>query len=105
MKIPGICNFRLCTLSDKDLAEKVASGLNRMYESPFKVPSRSIPARPNADFDLLVGELIVRNQEKDALLTTIREFNFAHKVETGEFLFTRELVEKIIKAQSYDKKT
>lgn len=59
IKIPGLVNFRLCTLSDKQLAEKVSKRLIEMYETG-NVPIRNIPARPNEDFDLLVGELIYR---------------------------------------------
>lgn len=60
MVLPGLIQFRECTLSDKELATKVAEGLQKMYTAPCTVPSRNIPARPNADFDLLVGELIYR---------------------------------------------
>lgn len=59
MKLPGVIQFRLCKLSNQELAEKVAAELNQMYISG-KIPSRHIPARPDQDFDLLVGELIVR---------------------------------------------
>ena len=60
MKLPGIVQFRKCTLSDKELAEKVAEGLNKMYTEPVSVPPRHIPAQPDNDFDLIVAELIVR---------------------------------------------
>lgn len=73
MQLPGIVNFRLCTLSDQDLAEAVAAGLNKMYKEPVTVPSRQIPARPNEDFDLLVGELIVRFLAK---IDILKEANF-----------------------------
>lgn len=64
MKLPGLIQFRLCKLTDKELAQAVADGLNKMYSEPARVPSRSIPARPDKDFDLLVAELIVRFIEK-----------------------------------------
>jgi hypothetical protein len=60
MKLPGLVQFRKCSLTDKELAEKVAEGLNKMYTEPVSVPSRHIPAQPNNDFDLIVAELIVR---------------------------------------------
>jgi hypothetical protein len=60
MKLPGLVQFRKCSLTDKDLAEKVAEGLNKMYTDPVSVPSRHIPAQPDNDFDLIVAELIVR---------------------------------------------
>ncbi len=64
MILPGLIQFRICTLSDKELAEAVAEGLFKMYKEPVSVPTRHIPARPNEDFDLLVGELVVRFMEK-----------------------------------------
>jgi hypothetical protein len=60
MELPGLVQFRLCTLSDRELAEAVAEQLKKMYEPTVSVPTRHIPARPNQDFDLLVAELIVR---------------------------------------------
>lgn len=62
MKIPGLVNFRLCKLSDLELSKKVSDGLNEMY-STGKLPPRHIPAQPDNDFDLLVGELLVRFHE------------------------------------------
>ena len=60
MKLPGLIQFRKCTLTDKELAGAVAEGLAKMYTPPVEVPSRNIPARPDQDFDLLVGELVFR---------------------------------------------
>lgn len=59
IQLPGVVQFRECTLTDKELAEAVAEALNKMYDTG-RIPSRQIPARPNEDFDLLVGELVVR---------------------------------------------
>lgn len=64
IKLPGIVNFRLCTLTDDELTKAVADHICEMYKMPFKLPPRSIPAKPNKDFDLLLGELIVRFIEK-----------------------------------------
>ena len=58
----SIVSFRLCTLTDKELLDKVNEGVDKMYVD-MKIPSRNIPARPNEDFDLLVGEMIVRFYE------------------------------------------
>jgi hypothetical protein len=55
----AIVNFRLCTLTDAELLEKVDAKTDEIYISG-KIPSRNIPAQPNDDFDLLVGELIKR---------------------------------------------
>ena len=62
MKLPGLIQFRLCKLEDKELMQRIADSLNTMYETS-KIPSRHIPAQPDNDFDLLVGELIVRFSE------------------------------------------
>lgn len=61
--VPGLCNFRLCTLKDEELMLGVSQHLKEIYETG-KVPSRNIPARPNEDFDLLLGELLIRFKEK-----------------------------------------
>ncbi len=59
IKIPGIVSFRKCTLSDSELLEKVGDRLGRLYQFG-EIPMRHIPARPDDDFDLLVGELMMR---------------------------------------------
>ena len=71
MQLPGLIQFRKCTLTDKDLAEAVAAALCKMYEQPVSVPTRHIPARPDEDFDLLVGEILVRFLEKTELLKEV----------------------------------
>lgn len=55
----AIVSFRKCTLSNWELVEKVNKLTDQMF-TDRKIPSRNIPARPNDDYDLLVGELIVR---------------------------------------------
>lgn len=62
MKLPGLIQFRLCKLDDKELAARVAERLATMYKTG-RLPSRNVPARPDDDFDLLVAELIVRFAE------------------------------------------
>lgn len=59
----GICQFRKCTLSDDELLKKVDKLTDEMYQIG-KIPTRNIPARPNDDYDLLVGELILRLSER-----------------------------------------
>ena len=59
MKLPGLIQFRLCKLENKELCERVAKALNKMHTTG-DLPSRHIPAQPDKDFDLLVAELIVR---------------------------------------------
>jgi hypothetical protein len=58
----ALVTFRLCTLTDKELLDKVDAMTDKMYDSQ-KVPTRHIPARPNDDYDLLVGEVIHRYNE------------------------------------------
>ncbi len=52
-------SFRPCTLSDEELFLKVLHLTDEMYKTG-KIHYRQIPARPNQDYDLLVGELVVR---------------------------------------------
>ena len=59
----AIAAFRECTLSDKELLEKVDELTDRIYDE-YKIPDRHIPARPNEDYDLLVGELLLRYADK-----------------------------------------
>ena len=58
-----ISSFRLCTLSNEDLIKKVDSITDNMYKTQ-KVPNMHIPAMPDDDYDLLVGELLQRFSEK-----------------------------------------
>ena len=60
MQLPGLIQFRKCTLTDKQLAEAAAAWLERIYTPPIQVPVRNVPARPDEDFDLVIGELIYR---------------------------------------------
>jgi hypothetical protein len=55
--------FRLCDLSDEELSYKVDTMTDEMYRTG-EIPTRQIPARPNKDYDLLVGELIYRFRAK-----------------------------------------
>ncbi len=55
----GLVSFRLCNLTNEELIKKVDKQLDNIFIEG-KIPSRHIPARPNDDFDLLVGELIMR---------------------------------------------
>lgn len=64
----ALVTFRLCKLSDEDLLKKVNEGIDNLYIEG-KIPPRNIPARPDSDFDLLVGELIMRFKERDTTLT------------------------------------
>lgn len=57
-----IATFRKCTLTNEELLRTVDQGTDEIYKTG-KIPTRNIPARPNEDYDLLVGELILRFKE------------------------------------------
>jgi len=59
----AIATFRKCTLSDEDLMEEIDKQTDYMFENG-KIPTRHVPAQPNNDYDLLVGELILRLKER-----------------------------------------
>ena len=59
----AIVKFRKYTLTDAELVERVDKATDEMYKTG-KLPSRNIPARPDYDFDLLVGELVFRFYHK-----------------------------------------
>lgn len=54
-----IATFRKCTLNNQELLRAVDTLTDKMYKDG-KIPDRQIPARPDQDYDLLVGELILR---------------------------------------------
>ncbi len=58
--IPNLVYFGLCTLDDMELAKKTSNMLYTAYTKTQELPKGHIPARPDEDFDLLVGELIKR---------------------------------------------
>lgn len=59
----AIAGFRLTTLSDEELMDKVDKLNDEMYKSQ-KVHPRHVPARPNDDYDILIGELLLRFKER-----------------------------------------
>lgn len=58
----GIVSFRLCKLTTEELIRKVDEMTDEMYQTG-QTPTRHIPARPDEDYDLLVGELVQRMRE------------------------------------------
>lgn len=62
--------FRLCKLSSHELIEKLDKQTDEMFQTQ-QVPTRHIPARPDADYDLLVGELIMRFGELEAFINSV----------------------------------
>lgn len=69
----SIAGFRLCKLNSKDLLDRVDIHTDNLYQLR-EIPDRHIPARPEQDFDLLVGELEIRFKEtKDLVETCLSE--------------------------------
>lgn len=58
----GICQFRVTSLTDEELLKAVDKKVDQMYEKN-EVPARHIPARPDEDLDILIGELLLRFKE------------------------------------------
>jgi hypothetical protein len=63
----AIASFRKCKLSTPELLEKVDKLTDEMFKKQ-EVPTRHIPARPDDDYDLLIGELILRVNEQRELI-------------------------------------
>ena len=59
----AICQFRKCTLKDEELAREIERITDEMYSKTHEVPMKQIPARPDKDYDLLIGELLIRFRE------------------------------------------
>jgi hypothetical protein len=59
----AIASFRKCTLSNTELLEKIDKQTDRIFQIQ-RVPTRNVPAEPNEDYDLLIGEMLQRFQEK-----------------------------------------
>jgi hypothetical protein len=69
----SITSFRLCKLSNSDLLKKVDTLTDEMFKNQ-EIPVRHIPARPDSDYDLLVGELILRFKELEEEITALSGF-------------------------------
>ena len=67
--------FSLCTLSDEELVKKVDKLTDEMFQRQ-EVPLRSIPAEPNNDYDLLIGELLIRFSNQ---VQAVVKVNFAEE--------------------------
>lgn len=59
----ALVSFRLCKLTDDQLINRIDQLTDDLYINN-KVPARNIPARPDDDYDLLIGELLLRFKEK-----------------------------------------
>jgi len=58
----ALVNFRLCTLTDEELVKAVDAQTDALAEKGAF--TRHVPALPNDDYDLLVGELVFRFHER-----------------------------------------
>ncbi|MBO0947315.1 hypothetical protein [Fibrella forsythiae] len=76
----AIVQFELCTLTNEELVQKVDQLTDQIYQTG-KIPSRYIPARPNDDYDLLVGELCVRFAKLTNLETVKKEVTVTVRAE------------------------
>jgi len=63
--------FSVCTLSDEELVKKVDKLTDEMFQKQ-EVPTRNIPAEPNNDYDLLVGELLIRFSNLQAVVKVLK---------------------------------
>lgn len=68
----AINSFRLCKLSNHDLIIKIDKQTDRMFQIQ-RLPTRNIPAEPNEDYDLLIGELILRFGELESFLNSLED--------------------------------
>ena len=66
----AITSFRLCKLSSHELVKKIDEQTDNIFKNQ-ELPTRHIPARPDADYDLLVGELILRFGEIEAFINSV----------------------------------
>jgi hypothetical protein len=64
----AIASFRVCKLTDEQLIKRIDEKTDEIFRNPSdnfpRVLYRSIPARPDEDYDILIGELILRFKEK-----------------------------------------
>ena len=66
----AVASFRKCTLSTIELIAKIDVQTDVMFKKQ-EVPTRQIPARPNEDYDLLIGELVLRVKEFEKFVNVV----------------------------------
>ena len=85
----AITNFRKCKLSNNDLLQKIDTLTDEIFKNQ-EVPTRHIPARPDADYDLLIGELLQRFTDKwipvELELPEIGEYVFVYNTEGAKLV-------------------
>ena len=89
----GIVSFRKCTLSTIELIAKVDSQTDVMFTKQ-EVPTRHIPARPNEDYDLLIGELVLRVMEFEKFINVV-ENSLNHIEKTKEIECLSDLKKRV----------
>jgi len=78
----AIASFRKCTLSTIELIAKIDVQTDVIFKKQ-EVPTRHIPARPNEDYDLLIGELVLRVQEFEKFVNVV-ENSLIHIEKTND---------------------
>ena len=63
----ALASFRLCKLHSLELIDKLDNQTDEMFKTQ-QIPTRHIPTRPDSDYDLLVGELILRFKELESFI-------------------------------------
>ena len=102
----AITSFRLCKLSTHELAKKLDKLTDEMFRKQ-ELPTRHIPARPDADYDLLVGELILRFCELEEFIKSVENDLYGNIFEDdeteqdlGQLIFdTRRKISKFLSAE------
>lgn len=89
-----IATFRKCTLSNDELLKKVDQMTDGLFDLKHKserdrLLTRHIPAQPDNDYDLLVGELLIRFQ---LLTDACREVVKGYEGDGFEQMRTRDVV-------------
>lgn len=91
----AIAGFRLNTLTTIELIAKIDAQTDLMFKEQ-KAPTRHIPARPNEDYDLLIGELIARTMEFEKFANIV-ENHLEHIEKTGNTECLTDLRQKVLR--------
>lgn len=83
----GVATFRKCSLSNDELIKRADGMIDSLYNENadrHKILSRHIPARPDEDFDLVLGEVLLRLRDAGSVkkLQDLMDWNhdFAKRV-------------------------
>jgi hypothetical protein len=89
----AITSFRKCTLSTIELIAKIDVQTDVMFKKQ-EVPTRHIPAQPNEDFDLLIGELVLRVREFEKFVNVV-ENSLTHIEKTKDIECLSDLKKRV----------